>query len=92
MYHVSNPVHPLANEGVRNHVRVSVIANYYNILGLANLANAETQSAPAGEWDVQALLDATKESLNITNDQAPRETMATLAAQNQESPRHRSAG
>ncbi|KAK3395033.1 BTB/POZ protein [Podospora didyma] len=82
MGHISNPVQPLANEGVRHHVRVSVVADYYNIPGLAQLANAKIQSAPAGEWDAQALLDATKESLNIANDQALRETMAILAAQN----------
>jgi hypothetical protein len=82
MDHVSNTIQPLGNEGVRHHVRVSVIADYYNIPGLADLANAKIQGAPAGEWDAQALLDATKESLNITNDQALRETMATLAARN----------
>lgn len=69
-------------EGVLNHVRVGVIADYYDIGGLTKLANSKILSMPSDEHGAQALLDATKEAVNATNDGTLHATMAALVAQN----------
>jgi hypothetical protein len=78
----SHNAQQLIKDSILHHVHASAIADYYDIKGLAKLAHSKIQSAPSGEWDAQALLDATKESLSATNDEALHETMATLVAQN----------
>ncbi|KAK5653485.1 hypothetical protein OQA88_8971 [Cercophora sp. LCS_1] len=70
------------SDGILYHVRVGVIADYYNIPGLAHLANTRIQAAAGGQMDEQELLDATKESLNAPNDHTLRDTMASLVARN----------
>ena len=67
---------------VLQHVRVSVIADYYDIKGLAKLANSKIQSKHSEKGDTQALADAIKESSDLTSDTDLHETIAALAAQN----------
>jgi hypothetical protein len=69
-------------DGVLQHVRVSVIADYYDIQGLAKLANSKIQSNSVESWDTQALADALKDSSDLTRDGDLQETMAALAVQN----------
>jgi hypothetical protein len=69
-------------DGVLQHVRVSVIADYYDIKALAKLANSKIISGDSEGWNTQALADAIKESSDVTSDKDLQETMAALAAQN----------
>jgi hypothetical protein len=71
-------------DGVLQHVRVSVIADYYDIkaLTLAKLANSKIISGDSEGWNTQALADAIKESSDVTGDKDLQERMAALATQN----------
>jgi speckle-type POZ protein len=68
-------------DGVISHVRVSAIADYYDIKGLAKLSNSKIQNNRSERWDTQALADAIKESSDLTGDADLQDTIAALAAQ-----------
>ena len=70
------------DDAVLQHVRVSVIADYYDINDLAKLANSKIQSSQGQRCNPQALADAVMAASDLTRDGDLQETMAALAAQN----------
>ncbi|PNP38922.1 hypothetical protein TGAMA5MH_09146 [Trichoderma gamsii] len=77
----STTLAPLDTNGTLQHVQVNAIADYYEIQGLAQLANRKIQQAYLTSWDLNAFVASAKAALNDSGDKALQNMMALFAAQ-----------
>ncbi|KAK1245505.1 hypothetical protein MKX08_005134 [Trichoderma sp. CBMAI-0020] len=74
---------PLVTNGtLLQHVQVNAIADYYEVHGLAQLANRKIQQTYLTSWDLKSFVASAKAAINDSGDQSLHNMMALYTAQN----------
>lgn len=63
-------------------MQVNAIADYYEVQGLAQLANRKIQQTYLASWDLNAFVASAKAAVNDSGDKSLHNMMALFAAQN----------
>ncbi|EHK49218.1 hypothetical protein TRIATDRAFT_315549 [Trichoderma atroviride IMI 206040] len=71
----------LVTNGTLQHVQVNAIADYYEVPGLAQLANRKIQQTYLASWDLNAFVASAKAAINDSGDKSLHNMMALFTAQ-----------
>lgn len=71
----------LVSNGTLQHVQVNAIADYYEVQGLAQLANRKIQQTYLTSWDLDAFVASAKAAINDSGDKSLHNMMALFTAQ-----------